>query len=137
MATAKQDEGRRERKRPFTHGKNNRAEWIEGFTLRLTAEEKQDVIAELEEEDVDVLDFLKEMGLHGVKTSVSYDRKADGYTVTIFRNDPEFPDAGYTLTARGRTIERCTQSLLFAIREVSDFNIVEIAEARQALEVEF
>lgn len=124
-------------KRLTARENRQRADWVAGFTLRLAADEKERVLDDLTHGGPDMNVFLQELGAVGIKTSVSYDRKKDGYTVTIFRNDPEFPDAGYTLSSQGRTIERCVQALIFALKDVQDFNILEIVAARESLEDRF
>lgn len=117
--------------------KERRVEWIDGFSLRLTTEEKDDIKADLESEDINVLKILERLSGEGIKTSLCYDRKADAYSVTLYRNHPEYPDAGYSLTARATTYERCFAGLLLALREVNDFNIVSIAEERNSAEADF
>lgn len=117
--------------------REKRVEWIDGYSLRLTTSEKDDIKAELESEGIDILQVLAQLSDEGIKTSISYDRKADAYATTLYRNNPEYPDAGYSLTARAKSLDRCFAGLLYALREVRDFNIVSIAEARQEAESDF
>lgn len=117
--------------------RRTQVEWLAGFTLRLTESEQENIISDLEEEDMNVQQFLEVMGAEGIKTSISYDRKKDGYALTIYRKDPDYPDSGYSLTVHARNIPRCARALVFVLQEVGDFNIVEIASARESLESTF
>lgn len=124
-------------KRARKQERERRVEWIDGFSLRLTIEEKEFIKKDLEEGTMDILTILAELTEVGIKTSIGYDRKANAYAVTLYRNHPEYADAGYSLTSRASTIERCFAGLLYALAEVNDFNIVSIAAAREQAETDF
>lgn len=111
--------------------------WIDGHALTLTTAEKEQVMGSLEEQPINALTVLDELSEVGLKTSFKYDRKNDTYLVTVYRVDPEYPDAGYTLTARAKSFDRCMGALLFALEDVQDFNLIEVKSIRELASSDF
>lgn len=113
------------------------AEWVQTHTILFTASEQANILSDLEEEDVDVLKFCTALSDVGIKSSFKYHRRQNQYELRIFRDDPGAADAGYALQVRANNFERCVAGMLFAIKDVQDFNIREVTELRERFESDF
>lgn len=131
-ASDSQERRRRKRRKESPY-----AVWMEGYVIDLTEIEKDAALLLVEEGEIDMKELFVLLAHEGIKCSTAYNRKDDSYMVTVYRRDSGLPDSGYSLSAYGKTFDRCMAALLVALGNLNDFDIVSINEFRKSKLKEF
>lgn len=99
--------------------KSKKVEWQGFVRIYLTPEDKKAVKDALMQED-EVLNFMEVMALAGYKISTSYSSLGNFYSVTLYGNHLDNPNAGWAMTLRHKDLQTAYTALSFAHEFKSD-----------------
>lgn len=87
---------------------------FQGFVrVYLTKQEKAQISEEMLSED-EVLTFFDTMAMAGYKVSVSYSPSGGFFSVTLYGNHQDNPNAGWAMTLRHRDLLKAMSALAFS-----------------------
>ena len=110
---------------------SNWAAWVNTHTCVFNTEEVY-LILELEKEGIpDMADFITQMADIGIKTTCKYDRRTNQYHMQVFRDNPEMVDAGYAISVKASSFQRCVIAMTFALGDTQVFNLEQLTEVRE------
>jgi len=106
------------------------ARWIAGYDIEFSSDDKDTIKDNIKAKDIDVYELFEQLTSPGCKVSVSLDARNNVYLASIFRNLEGYPDSGYGMTSRARTVERALAGLDYVIRDKHEFDILAITRER-------
>ena len=115
----------------------NWAEWKHTHTLLFNMREVENILSALLEEPPDMIRVLKEFADEGLKSSFKYNRRKNQYQLRVFRDDPRAGDAGYAIVVEANDFERCMAGFLYAMSDITDFNLRALVTEREAAVPDF
>jgi len=98
--------------KPNGKSKPKRAAW-QGFVDIDLGPDHKDAIRDLSTDPLDVMGLVAELVEEGYKVSLSNDSAHNSYICAITQTDPGQPNAGYTLSGRGSTLEKAINSVAY------------------------
>jgi len=99
--------------------KTGKVKWQGFVNIYLTPQDKIAIKAELMQEE-EVLHFLDQMACNGYKVSTSYSPSGGFFSVTLYGNHVENPNAGWAMTLRHSDLLTAYTALSFAHEHKSD-----------------
>lgn len=91
---------------------NARPEWKGFCDIPLTSEQK-DRVRELSSDPVDCLGIIGDFVSNGYRFTASRDTRGGGFVSSVTPTQPSDPNAGFTLTGRGGSLERAINALYY------------------------